>query len=101
MSEDPIAEFRRRRRREYLRWHEQERRAADRKAGCRRIDVTLRGQALDDYAVVKQYLAELNRQGLANGVMNVPKQLRDGRIITVRPIRLLDTEVIGMALLRA
>jgi hypothetical protein len=30
--------------------------------------------------------------------MGVPKQLPDGRVIAVRPIRLSDTEVIAMAL---
>ena len=98
MAEDPIAEFRRRQRREYLRHRKQESRATARKAGARRIDVTLKGQALQDYEVVRRYIEELNRQGLANGVMGVPKQLPDGRVIAVRPIRLSDAEVIAMAL---
>jgi hypothetical protein len=101
MTEDPIAEFRRRLRREYLRHRKQESRAAARKAGARRIDVTLKGQALANYETVRTYLQQLNTQGIANGVMNQPKQLPDGKVITVRPIRLSDTEVIAMALMRA
>jgi hypothetical protein len=49
MQEDPITEFWRRRRREYQRHHKQEKRASERKAGARRIDVTLKGQTLADY----------------------------------------------------
>jgi len=98
MQEDPIAEFRRHSRREYLRHRKQASRAAARKAGARRIDVTLKGQALNDYETVRSYIEELNRQGIANGVMGVSKQLPDGRVIAMRPIRLSETEVIAMAL---
>jgi hypothetical protein len=50
---------------------------------------------------VRSYLQQLNREGIANGVMNQPKRLPDGRTFTARPLRLSDTEVIAMALMRA
>ena len=37
-------------RREYLRQHEKQRRAGLKAEGARRVDITLRGKALDDYA---------------------------------------------------
>ena len=48
MADDPSADFRRRRRREYLHRHELQRRASDRQGGAGSIDVTLRSMALGD-----------------------------------------------------
>lgn len=72
-------------RREYLRQHQEARRAAERQDGARRIDVTLKGQMLDDYATVRRYIEGLNR-------------LIRERNMKIPPIRLSDTEVIRTAL---
>jgi len=78
-------------RREYLRRHAADRRATAKAEGARRIDVTLRGKALDNYAVVRGYLEHLNqlvrsRPSVAALYGNAPA------------FRLSDTEVIDMAL---
>jgi hypothetical protein len=77
-------------RREYLRNHAQARRAAAKSEGARRIDVTLHGEALDNYETVRQYLKGIERLGAE-------------RIKSWRPRRrpISDTEVIRMALDRA
>lgn len=58
---DDVRELRRSQRRDYLRRRANARRAADREQGARRIDVTLAGEMLDDYTVVRDYLERLNR----------------------------------------
>ena len=58
---DNVRELRRSQRRDYLRRRANARRAADREQGARRIDVTLAGEMLDDYTVVRDYLERLNR----------------------------------------
>lgn len=83
MNKDFIRTLRRFARRDYLRRHEQERRAADRSAGARRIDVTLRGKMLDDFAVVRRWVEGFNRVMVAR---NVPR------------LRLSDTQIIRTAL---
>jgi len=55
-------------RRVYLRQHAQQRRAAAKAAGAKRIDVTLQGDALDDYARVKDWLDQLTRLMIELGV---------------------------------
>jgi hypothetical protein len=78
------------RRREYLRRHAANRRTTAKADGARRIDVTLRGEMLDNYAVVRGYLEHLNQL----------EPLR--RLFGDAPaFRLSDTEVINMALDRA
>ena len=72
-------------RREYLRQHEKQRRAGLKAEGARRIDITLRGKALDDYATVRRYVEGLN-------------QLIAEREIKQPPLRLSDAEIIKMAL---
>jgi hypothetical protein len=84
MTDNPAA-LKRLVRREYLRNHEAQRRAVDRAEGARRIDVTLRGAMLDDYATVRRYIEGLNRHLVA-------------RKISLPPIRLSDTEIIKTAL---
>jgi hypothetical protein len=54
---------------------------------ARRIDVTLQGKMLDNYAVVRGYLEHLNQLGAERGFRNL--------------FCLSDTEVINMALNRA
>jgi len=85
-------------RREYLRRHEQQRRADLKAEGARRIDVTLRGKALDDYTTVAQYLKGLNRLADERGFTK--RLLKDGKPLWL-PIRLSDTEVIKKALSHA
>ena len=46
---------------DYLRQHAEQRRAAAKAAGAKRIDVTLQGDALDDYEQVKAWLDRNNR----------------------------------------
>jgi hypothetical protein len=46
---------------DYLRQHAQARRAADKAAGARRIDVTLRGRELADYATVRRHIEGMER----------------------------------------
>jgi hypothetical protein len=87
-DEDSIQYFRRWGRRDYLRKHANQRRAAARAEGARRIDVTLRGKALRDYATVRRYIEDLNR-------------IASERKILGWPIRLSDTEIINVALDRA
>jgi hypothetical protein len=84
-DDDPWAGLRRWHRCEYLRQHEKQRRAGLKAEGARRIDITLRGKALDDYATVRLYVEGLN-------------QLIAEREIKQPPIRLSDTEIIKMAL---
>jgi hypothetical protein len=68
-----------------LRRYEQQRRADLKTEGAQRIDVTLRGAALDNYATVRSYIEDLNRFAA------------ERRRVWL-PIRLSDTEVIKMAL---
>jgi len=84
-DDDPWAGLRRWHRREYLRQHEKQRHGGWKAEGARRIHVTLRGKALDDYATVRRYVEGLN-------------QLIAEREIKQPPIRLSDTEIIKMAL---
>ena len=84
-DDDPWAGLRRWHRREYLRQHEKQRRAGLKAEGARRIDITLRGKALDDYATVRRYVEGLN-------------QLIAEREIKQPPLRLSDTDIIKMAL---
>src|SRR5437868_2868918 len=64
------------RRREYLRAYEKERRAADRQGSARRIDVTLKGDMLDDYVTVRSYIeglpADQRAAGLARHLRPIP-----------------------------
>jgi hypothetical protein len=75
-------------RQDYLRRHEQQRRAKLKAEGARRVDVTLRGDMLDNYVTVRSYIEQLNRI-ISEGNFSIP------------PIRLSDTEVIKIALSRA
>jgi hypothetical protein len=54
MADD--AEMRLRARRDYIRIHTQARRDVAREKGDRRLDVTLKGEALDNYATVRRYI---------------------------------------------
>jgi hypothetical protein len=85
---DPIQDFRRWRRRQYLTRYEQGRRAIAKAEGARRIDVTLDAKALDDYATVRSYLKGLNR-------------FSSERKLPGWPVRLSATEIIRLALDRA
>ena len=77
----------------YLRQHQRQRRAAEREDGARRIDVTLKGDMLDDYDTVRRYLEGLNRY---------TREIKDNNPRSpLFPFRLSDTEVIKMALSRA
>jgi hypothetical protein len=73
------------RRRNYLTDRARKRRAASRQRGARRIDVTLEGEAFDDYAVVRDHLEGINR-------------IMAERSIKADPFRLSDPEVIKAAL---
>src|SRR6516165_6980247 len=64
---------------------EKQRRAGLKAEGALRVDITLRGKALDDYATVRRYVEGLN-------------QLIAEREIKQPPLRLSDTEIIKMAL---
>jgi len=66
-NDDPWAGLRRWHRREYLRQHEKQRRATLKTEGARRIDVTLRGEMLDDYATVRQYIEGIERSRASGG----------------------------------
>jgi hypothetical protein len=82
MPDDDAPEFLKRwARREYLRQHEAQRRALDRAEGARRIDVTLRGEMLDDYATVRRYIEGLNRFMAERNIAADPIQLSDTEII--------------------
>jgi len=86
-------ELRRFRRQAYLRQHQEQRRAAERRDGARRIDVTLKGDMLDDYATVRRYIDGFNR---------VAREIADRNPRSpILPIRSSDTEVIRMALSHA
>jgi len=85
-------------RRDYLTRHARDRRAADRENGARRIDVTLRGTALDDYAAVKAWLDEVNQHAIKRGIYNRERTAPEGVSFTLRPARLSDNEVIRAAL---
>jgi len=101
MADDNLAGLRRLRRREYLRQHAENRRATARAAGAKRIDVTLDGDALEDFEWVKQWLDDNNRLGIARGIYNTPKTRPDGTTFTVPPARLSDPEIIKTALMLA
>jgi hypothetical protein len=77
-------------RRVYLRQHAANRRATAKAEGARRIDITLRGEMLDNYAVVRGYLEHLNQLARPLAVFG-----------NASAFRLSDTEVIAMALRRA
>jgi hypothetical protein len=87
-GEDSIQYCHRWARRQYLTKHEQERRARAKAEGARRIDVTLSGETLDDYATVRRWLEELNQSAAERKFLGFP-------------IRLSDTEIIKTALRRA
>jgi hypothetical protein len=88
------------------RWHRQiyhreyaeQRRAAAKAAGAKRIDVTLQGQALDDYQRVKDWLDRTNRLAIERGIYNTPKTLPDGQTYTIPAPPLSATEIIKAAL---
>jgi hypothetical protein len=101
MSDDGWAYFRRQHRKEYLRRHAEARRAGAKRDGARRIDVTLQGDALDNFKRVKQWLDGNNRIGIERGFYNTPKTLSDGMVFTVPPRRLSDPEIIKTALMLA
>ena len=82
----------------YLRQHAEQRRAAAKAAGAKRIDVTLQGDALDDYKRVKGWLDRINRVMIERGIYNKPKTLPDGRTYTVPAPPLSATEIIRSAL---
>jgi hypothetical protein len=92
------AGLRRLHRQEYLRQHAEQRRAAAKAAGGKRIDVTLQGDALDDFERVKQWLDALNHLAIERGIYNTRKTLPDGRTFTTPPARLSDPEIIRSAL---
>ena len=85
-------------RRIYLRQHAEQRRAAAKAAGAKRIDVTLQGDALDDYERVKAWLDGVNRVAIERGIYNTKKTLPDGRTYTVPAPPLSATEIIRSAL---
>jgi hypothetical protein len=95
---DYRAELRRLNRREYLRQHAEARRAADKVSGARRIDVTLRGEGLDDFEAVKHYLEGVNRIGIERGIFGAPRTAPNGTSYTIPPHRLSDTQIIKTAL---
>jgi hypothetical protein len=98
MSDDALAPFRRWHRQDYLRRHAQQRRAAAREAGARRIDVTLTGEALDNYAEVRAWLEEINEHCLRINRDNAERFKGTGRNTVLVPRRLSDPEVIRAAL---
>jgi len=85
-------------RRIYLRQHAEQRRAAAKATGAKRIDVTLQGDALDDYERVKDWLDNVNRVAIERGIYNTKKTLPDGRTYTVPAPPLSATEIIRSAL---
>ena len=87
-GEDSIQYFRCWVRREYITQHAKQRRAKAKAEGARRLDVTLSGAALDDYATVRQYIEGLNC-------------FASERKIFGFPIRLSDFEIVKIALVRA
>ncbi|MBO0736519.1 MAG: hypothetical protein J2P48_08110 [Alphaproteobacteria bacterium] len=93
MSEDPLRLWARH---AYLDEYQRRRRADLKAEGARRIDVTLRCQALDDYATVRR--ETLNRFGIEHGLWGVTKTLPYGRTVKLPSSRLPDTEVIKIAL---
>jgi hypothetical protein len=96
---DELAELRQWRRRQYLARHARDQRAIARQEGARRIDVTLKGQALDDFAEVRSWL-----EGELNGFINSinEKTRREHALRNILPLsRLSDREVIEKALDRA
>jgi hypothetical protein len=95
---DYRAGLRRLNRREYLRQHAETRRAADKAAGARRIDVTLRGQGLNDFESVKQWIEGVNRMAIERGIFGASRTAPDGTVYTIPPYRLSDTEIIKPAL---
>jgi hypothetical protein len=76
-------------RREYLCWHEPEWRAADRRAGVRRIDVALRGMALADHATVRRYIG-------GTGAMRQAVDHRIGRASEDNKPRSIDIRLIWL-----
>lgn len=79
--------------REYLRQHAANRRADAKADGARRIDVTLRGEDLDDFEQVKRWLDGVNRLA-AERSFTTP----DGTRHVIPPGRLSDAEIIRQAL---
>jgi len=65
-------------RRIYLRQHAEQRRAAAKATGAKRIDVMLQGDALDDYERVKDWLDNVNRVAIERGIYNTKKTLPTG-----------------------
>ena len=57
----------------YLRQHAEQRRAAAKAAGAKRIDVTLQGDALEDYKRLKGWLDRINRVMIERGFYNKPR----------------------------
>jgi hypothetical protein len=95
---DYRAGLRRLNRREYLRQHAEARRAADKAAGARRIDVTLRGEGLDAFDAVKHYLEGINRIGIERGIFGAQRTAPNGTVYTIPPYRLSDAQIIKTAL---
>ena len=82
----------------YHREYAEQRRAAAKAAGAKRIDVTLQGDDLDNYERVKDWLDRTNRLAIERGIYNKPKTLPDGRTYTVPAPPLSATEIIRSAL---
>ena len=89
MAHNPYAELRRWRRRVYLTQHQAQRRAELKAEGARRIDVTLRGDSLDDFDIVRRWIERINCLGA--------ERLGDKFV----PIPLTDQDVIRIALSHA
>jgi hypothetical protein len=62
-------------RRLYLTRHQAQRRAALKAEGARRVEVTLRGAALDNYAVLCRYLGNGNQRVIIKALDIAAKQL--------------------------
>jgi hypothetical protein len=90
--------MRRLQRQEYLRQHAEQRRAAAKMVGAKRLDVTLQGAALDDLERVKDWLDRNNRLGIERGIYNTPRTRPDGSTWTIPAPRLSDPEIIRTAL---
>ena len=82
----------------YHREYAENRRAAAKAAGAKRIDVMLQGDVLDNYERVKDWLDGVNRLAIERGIYNKPKTLPDGRTYTVPAPPLSATEIIRSAL---
>jgi hypothetical protein len=66
---------------EHLSEHEKQRRMAVKAKGTRRIDVTLRGEMLDDYATIRRYLQGLYRLPGARNRPGVSIRISHAKII--------------------